>query len=171
MMYRLLMALMFTALASFTIAWAGDLDDNNVVREEHKAAAQSERDTTSHRDTRESKDVLTAEQSQDIISARVRDMENGGGPTNLELDSLGLYFGLGQQFIDMANGVITERQGSYMENGSYPVFSRLGDTDFTDLSAEGEDGHRHNTDDSDSSENDHDFGLNRRGPDHDYFYD
>lgn len=178
-MYKAMLSLLIGGLASIGIAIADDMDGNNVIRAEHTASAQAEQSADNHRAAQDTENwhggeegLLSAEHSQDIISARVDAMESGSGPDTLELDSLGLYFGLGEHFVDMANGTIDARQNGYSERGGYPVYSRLSDGTLAETSADHETaGHNHGSDSGDDGESEDGYGLNRRDADHDYFYD
>ena len=198
-MGKLITALLIMGLVSFGIALADDMDNDRVIREEHVTrAAQSGSSTSSdshvsakpsnsepganlhatqnNSSTREDRDVPEVEHAQDFLDERAQ-MADRSHPDTLGLDSLGLYFGLGENFIESANSLIEQRQAGYSEHGNYPVFSRLSDGPLGDLSVSNADqaSHNHQHDQDSASDDSHgglaDHDINRRGADHDYFYD
>jgi hypothetical protein len=182
-MHKLLATFLICGLVSFSIALAEDGDSDRVVREEHVArAAQTATNSqpASHDNAsvrrQDDANLPEAEHGQDLLDERAQ-MADRSHPDTLELDSLGLYFGLGEHFVDAANALIDERQAGYNERGSYPVFSRLSDGPLGDLSVSNEPanthGHQHEQDSASDDGNGGvaDHNINRRGSDHDYFYD
>jgi hypothetical protein len=141
--------------------------------DEQGANLHAVQDNSNRQDDR---DLPEVDRAQDFLDARAQ-MSERSHPDTLELDSLGLYFGLGENFVESANSLIEQRQAGYSERGNYPVFSRLSDGPLGDLSVsnsqDGAHAHQHGQDSasSDSSDDPEDQGLNRRGSDHDYFYD
>ncbi len=183
-MYKFLVALCIFGLASFGIAIADDMDGGSVVRDEHVARAAgggeepSAAPASGHaRASRDEGDVPEAEHGQDLMQLRAA-REGRSMPSTLELDSLGMYFGLGEHFVDMANSLIDERAGYYNEHGSTPVYSRLSDGPRDDLHATRDDArtsdsHQRGQDSAGSGDDAaaEGEGLNRRGADYDYFWD
>jgi hypothetical protein len=204
-MNKLLAALLIIGLVSFGIALADDADNDRVVRDEHvtRTADNGTKSQPANHETAKSpdsakpqddeqganlhavqdnsrkqddRDLPEVDQAQDFLDARAQ-MSERSHPDTLELDSLGLYFGLGENFVESANSLIDLRQAGYSERGNYPVYSRLSDGPLGDLSVsnsqDGAHAHQHGQDSAndDSSEDPEDQGLNRRGSDHDYFYD
>jgi hypothetical protein len=141
--------------------------------DEQGANLHAVQDNSSKQDDR---DLPEVDRAQDFLNERAQ-MAERSHPDTLELDSLGLYFGLGENFVESANSLIEQRQAGYSERGNYPVYSRLSDGPLGDLSVSnsqnGAHTHQHGQDaaSGDSSEDPEDQGLNRRGSDHDYFYD
>lgn len=197
-MKKLLATLLIMGLVSFSVALADDMDGDRVVREEHAtraAEAASNSQPANHdaakpqdnqrganlhgvqdnSDNRDDRNLPEAEHGQDLLDARAQ-MADRSHPDTLELDSLGLYFGLGEHFVDSANALIEQRQLGYNERGSYPVYSRLSDGPLGDLSVSSEEDrshrHQHGQDSaSDGSNGDlEDHDINRRDSEYDYFY-
>jgi hypothetical protein len=182
-MYKLILALSIIALVSFGVALADDMDGDRVVRDEHVARAagngdQGAAENPSHaRPSRDDdKNIPESEHGQDLLQMRA-DLEGRSMPDSLELDSLGLYFGLGEHFVSLADSLISERAGDYEATGGAPMYSRLSDGPLSDLHATRDDSrtasHEHSQEAGGDGGNNaaEDQGLNRRGADYDYFWD
>lgn len=163
-MSKLLTALLAIGLISVNLAWADDMDSDRVIREEHVTPAVERASQT------------TADRGQDSSDAHDHAAMRSH-PESLDLDSLGLYFGLGEDFIVDANLLIEGREAGYSEHGSHPVYSRLSSRPRDDSDANNEQTENHNHEHERASASDDangglaDHTINRRGSDHDYFYD
>lgn len=178
-MYKVLLAFCIIGLTSFGVAQADSMDGDRVVRDEHVTQAAGGDDATAQNPghvhaSRDDATLTEAEHGQDLL--RLRAVREGRSmPDTLELDSLGLYFGLGEHFVDLANSLIEERAGYYSERGGMPVYSRLSDERGGDLHGTRDDARSPETHEHESASGEEPApeteGLNRRGADYDYFWD
>jgi hypothetical protein len=170
MMQRILATLLIGGLMSCSVALADEMDGTNVIRPEHTARAADNAGASGAARGAQG-DRASSERTVESVDELREAFDRGTGPTDLALDSLGLYFGLGDHFVDMANGLIDERMMQRGDYGTYQEYSHVSDEPLRDVHAHGARQRTSSDDGGDSGSSDHGAGLNRRGSDHDYFYD
>ena len=167
MMQKTLATLLIAGLLTCGVALADDMDGNNVIRPEHtRPAADNASAGGAARNTQG--DRAGAERTVESADELREAFDRGTGPTDLELDSLGLYFGLGDHFIDMANGLIDERLLRAGDYGAYQEYSHVSDEPLRDVHAHG--APQRSAGDGGDDGGRSGEGLRRRGSDYDYFY-